>query len=86
MNEINWTKKAIKQQRKIATSQNTKIINAVDTLIDFDGMPFLNVKNLTNHAYQYRLRVGDYRILFNHDGQIEIIEIKEVKKRDGRTY
>ena len=86
MNRINWTKKAVKQHRKIAATQGDKIAIAVSTLAEFNGLPFLNVKNLTSHTYQYRLRVGNYRVLFNHDGVIEIIEIKEVKIRDGRTY
>jgi len=45
-----------------------------------------NVKALIGHRYGYRLRVGNYRILFDWDGEIRIIEIQEVRKRDGRTY
>ena len=86
MNEIEWTKKALKQRRKIASVQREKIAIAVNSLEGFSGTPFLNVIQLTNHDYQYRLRVGDYRVLFNHDGEIQIIGIKEVKKRDGNTY
>lgn len=44
------------------------------------------VKALVNHDFAYRLRVGDYRVLFNVHEQIEIISIEEVKKRDERTY
>ncbi|WP_304056692.1 type II toxin-antitoxin system RelE/ParE family toxin [Nitrosomonas communis] len=44
------------------------------------------VKKLTNHQYQYRLRVGNYRVFFNFDGEIHIVDIHEVKKRDGTTY
>nr|WP_218966867.1 hypothetical protein [Snodgrassella alvi] len=46
----------------------------------------LNVKKLNNHQYDYRLRVGNYRVLFNYDGDISIVSIEEVKKRDDRTY
>ena len=46
----------------------------------------INVKALTNHKYQYRLRVGNYRVFFNFDGVIHIVSIEEVKKRDERTY
>lgn len=45
-----------------------------------------HVKALANHAYGYRLRVGNYRVLFDWDGAIRIVEIQEVKKRDERTY
>jgi len=44
------------------------------------------VKKLTSHDYSYRLRVGDYRVFFEFDGNVRIINIEEVKKRDERSY
>ncbi len=44
------------------------------------------MKALTNHEYAYRLRVGRFRILFDVDTTIRIIDIQEVKKRDDHTY
>jgi hypothetical protein len=44
------------------------------------------VIHLTNHEHEYRLRVGSYRVLFNWDGTIKVVEIEEVRKRDERTY
>ena len=45
-----------------------------------------NVKSLTNHEYGYRLRVGDHRVFFDYDGDVRIVSIEEVRKRDERTY
>jgi mRNA-degrading endonuclease RelE of RelBE toxin-antitoxin system len=45
-----------------------------------------NVKALVNHAYGYRLRVGNYRVFFDFEGAVRIVSIEEVKKRDERTY
>jgi mRNA interferase RelE/StbE len=45
-----------------------------------------NVKALTGHEYGYRMRVGDWRILFDVKDRIKIITIQEVKKRDEHTY
>jgi mRNA-degrading endonuclease RelE of RelBE toxin-antitoxin system len=45
-----------------------------------------NVKALIHHEYGYRLRVGDYRVLFDWQSAIKIISVQEVKKRDERTY
>ncbi len=88
MNEINWTTKAIKQLLKIGVKPIAqRIKNAVATeLVDFSQSS--NVKKLTNHDYDYRLRVGDYRVLFNYSvtGEVSIATIEEVKKRDERTY
>lgn len=45
-----------------------------------------NVKSLINHTYGYRLRVGDYRVLFDWATVIKIVDVQEVKKRDENTY
>jgi mRNA-degrading endonuclease RelE of RelBE toxin-antitoxin system len=39
-----------------------------------------------NREYDYRLRVGNYRVLFNWDGEIKVDESEEVKKRDECMY
>jgi mRNA-degrading endonuclease RelE of RelBE toxin-antitoxin system len=61
------------------------ILDAVDTLEEPVSV-WKNVLNLKNHAYQYRMRVGRYRILFDFDGSVQVVEIQEVRKRDERTY
>jgi mRNA interferase RelE/StbE len=45
------------------------------------------VKTLINHAYGYRLRVGNYRVLFDFEGgAVCIVSIEEVRRRDEHTY
>ena len=40
-----------------------------------------------DHQYGYRLRVGNYRVLFDYaGGATRIVSIEEVRKRDERTY
>lgn len=81
-NEIVYQPKALKQLRKIPTQQHIR-----QKIAELKTMPDCNhVIALTNHTYDYRLRVGDYRVLFNFDGVIHIVSIEEVKKRDNRTY
>ena len=84
MNSINWTPKAAKQLRKLDKQAQSPIRDAVDKLAEMPNCQ--NVKALTNHSSGYRLRVGNYRVLFDWDGQIKIVEINEVSKRDERTY
>lgn len=85
MNEIQWKQKALKQLRKIQSQHGTAIRHAVTTeLADLSAAR--NVKMLTDHAYGYRLRVGNYRVFFNYDGAVSIVKIEEVRKRDERTY
>ena len=58
---------------------------AVSTeLVDLDSAR--NVKWLTSHKYGYRLRVGNYRVFFDYDCEIQIVSIEGVRKRNERTY
>lgn len=41
---------------------------------------------MVKHKYGYCLRVGNYRVLFNWDGGIKIVEVQEVKIRSESTY
>jgi len=82
MKEIEWTIKALKQLRKIGDNNQRNIIyDAVENLKFFPQCQ--NIKKLKDRP-DYRLRVGNYRILFTVD--LIIIQIEEVKKRDERTY
>jgi mRNA-degrading endonuclease RelE of RelBE toxin-antitoxin system len=84
MNAINWTRKAAKQLLKQDRQHQVAIRDAVGELAAMPNCQ--NVKALTNHRYGYRLRVGNYRVLFDWDGEIKIVSIEEVRKRDERTY
>ncbi len=84
MNKINWSPKAAKQARKLDRPVRLQILDAVEGLATMPDVS--NVKALINHEYGYRLRVGNYRVLFDWDGAIKIVDIQEVRKRDERTY
>lgn len=84
MNAINWTSKAFKQLRKLDPQHQIAVRDGVSALAEMPDCQ--NVKRLTNHEYAYRLRVGNYRVMFNWDDGIKVVEIEEVKKRDERTY
>lgn len=86
MNEIQWKPKALKQMRKIPAQAGAAIRRSVnEELIDLTRAR--NVKGLMNQGVGYRLRVGDYRVLFDFEGgEACIVSIEEVRKRDERTY
>ena len=85
MAKVVWKKKAQKQLSKIAYAMRPVIVAETALLADYQN--HTNVLPLTNHKYDYRLRVRDYRVLFNVEGDIaEIVSIEEVKKRDESTY
>ena len=72
MNEIDWQPKALRQLRKIEASAAKQIRGAVTSeLVDLSRAR--NVNALTNHEYAYRLRVGSYRVFFEFDGTVHIV-------------
>ncbi|MDX8405496.1 MAG: hypothetical protein R8K50_05020 [Mariprofundus sp.] len=87
--KVTWQPKAIKQVRNLGDRKlRQRISSKVDELELIDRMDeCASVKMLTNHAYDCRMRVGDWRILINLIDECPIIAcIEEVKKRDEHTY
>jgi mRNA-degrading endonuclease RelE of RelBE toxin-antitoxin system len=79
---IEWTGKAFKQLKRIPEPQ--RVYQAVQDLKLWPDCR--NTKKLKDRD-EYRLRVGNYRVIFTVIGRTpRIIRIEEVKKRDERTY
>ena len=75
----------MKQLARIGNQETRKAIYiSVQALREFPEVE--HVKKLKNHEHSYRLRVGRYLVFFEADGEVRIIRIEEVKKRDDRTY
>lgn len=76
------TKRASKQLNKLSATIREKIAEQIYLLgLDPDN-PNLDIKSLTNDPdAKLRLRVGNYRVKFNRDGEIKIIEIVKVGHR-----
>ena len=68
--EIEFKPQAIKDCRKIPQNDIKKILEKIDKMSNnLQG----DVKQLTNYTPEYRLRVGDYRVLFEIEESIIII-------------
>ncbi|MEY0256196.1 type II toxin-antitoxin system RelE/ParE family toxin [Morganella morganii] len=86
MTEVQWTKKAIRQLRTIDTRYQKAISEKINRLTTFP-MVELDIKKLKSTNNQYRLRVGDYRVIFEIiDSKPVICTIKEIKRRTSQTY
>ena len=83
MYDIEWTRRALKQLKKIDHARQKQIVIAVRDLKQWPDCQ--NVKRLRNRP-GYRLRVGRYRVFFDVADRLKIVTIEEVKKRDDRTY
>jgi mRNA interferase RelE/StbE len=67
--KITIRESAIKDLKKISEPYKSKIKKDILKLKDFPNVA--NIKRLTNFEPAYRLRIGDYRVLFDvSDGKI----------------
>lgn len=74
--QIEFKPKAIKDLEKFPVNIRERIISKIEAMQDdLQG----DVKRLTNFTPEYRLRVGDYRVLFELEEQT--IMIYRVKHR-----
>jgi mRNA interferase RelE/StbE len=73
-----WTKRAARELKGIARAQAKRILDAVDS---YDATHEGDVKKLQGDGPGYRLRVGDYRVLFDQDGVIVSV-IKVAHRRE----
>ncbi|TDB56158.1 type II toxin-antitoxin system RelE family toxin [Photorhabdus luminescens] len=86
MVKVIWSKAAIKQLTRIDTRYQKTIKQKVSSLTDFP-LVGLDIRKLSGFNNRYRLRVGDYRVLFELlDGEPNILEIQEIRRRQTKTY
>lgn len=83
-NQVKWSPKAVKQLFKLAPQAQRQIVDAATKLALMPNCT--DVKALHSHHYGYRLRVGNYRVLFDLATVVKIVDIQEIKKRDENTY
>lgn len=80
--QINITKRAQKQLFKLSVAIRERIAEQIFTLGNNPDNPSLDIKSLTNDLEaKLRLRVGNYRVKFNRDDGIRIVEIVRVGHR-----
>jgi mRNA interferase RelE/StbE len=76
---VSIDKKAIKDLSKIDKKEVEKILLKIENLEDYPDVP--NLKKLTKFDPPFRLRVGDYRVLFDVDNDtITVYRIKHRKE------
>jgi len=80
MYEIKFKNKAVKELQKLPKKDAERIVEKISALSDnISG----DVKKLTDFTPEYRLRVGNYRVLFEIES--DVIIIYHIKHR-GEAY
>ncbi|KAF6667692.1 MULTISPECIES: type II toxin-antitoxin system RelE family toxin [Pantoea] len=86
MVEVVWSRRALKHLMKIDTRFQKIIHQKVGELVSFPIVS-LDIRKLQGSDNHFRLRVGNYRIIFAiTGGEPVILEIKEVARRTSVTY
>ncbi len=82
-----FTSHARRQLRAIDRAVAMKILEALTPLGDDPYRPDADVRKLTGHGDRYRLRVGDYRVIYRIDNDELVIEVIEVgHRREAYTH
>ncbi|KPN72407.1 type II toxin-antitoxin system RelE/ParE family toxin [Neisseria sp. 83E34] len=84
MPKVFWTPKATKQLLKIDPKNRAAISNKAKSLSAFPDVE-ADIKKMAGMADTYRLRVGNYRLIFQWQKNQEphIIEIQQVETRQS---
>ena len=77
-------KQAKKKLESLQRSVRARLIDKINALGFDPDDPVLDVKRLVGDPY-YRLRVGDWRIIFDREDTLKIISIEKIKPR-GDVY
>jgi mRNA interferase RelE/StbE len=76
---IEWKKSTRKDLRKLPVSTAERIVEAVENLAE---NPFPNgVEKLSGSEHAYRIRLGDYRIVYEVVTESKLVEIQRVRHR-----
>jgi mRNA interferase RelE/StbE len=76
---IEWKKSTRKDLRKLPSAMTDKIIEAVEGLAK---NPFPHgVEKLSGSEHAYRIRLGDYRVVYEVVAESKLVEIQRVRHR-----
>jgi mRNA interferase RelE/StbE len=77
--QIEWKASAVKELRALPKPVVTRIVTAVASLADH---PFPSgVVKLVGSDHAYRIRIGDYRVVYTVESVVLLIEIVRVRHR-----
>jgi mRNA interferase RelE/StbE len=76
---IEWKKSTRKDLRKLPASAADRIVEAVEHL---SQNPFPHgVEKLSGSEHAYRIRLGDYRVIYEVVAESKLVEIQRVRHR-----
>lgn len=78
--EVKFTSTALKNLKRYPKPDQQRIIQQIEELAS-DPYSKVNVKRLVNFDVSYRMRVGNYRVLFDLEDQLKIVDVIDILHR-----
>lgn len=78
--KIRYEKQCLKYLQRLDRNTQVRIIKAINQL------PFGDIKLLKGSTYNYRLRVGSYRVIFSKDDNTFTIVVIKIAPRGDAYY
>ena len=76
--QIEFKPRAVKDLKDLPKSHYRRVLAKIEALQqNLAG----DVKKLTNFTPEYRLRVGDYRVLYEIEDQVRVVRVMRVRHR-----
>ena len=76
---IEWKKSTRKDLRRLPDGAVDRIIKAVEALAENPFPP--GVEKLTGSEHAYRIRLGDYRVVYEVVSECKLVEVQRVRHR-----
>ena len=80
--KINYKKQPAKYLSKVDSITFKKLKKALEGLEELKG----DIVKIKNSNHYYRLKIPQYRIIFEYDGEINIISVEEINTRTNISY
>ncbi len=81
---LSFTARAQKDLRKADKVIRQRVIDALDRLVA--GDPSVDIRKLASRKDQWRLRVGNWRVIYSQDSNARLYVVIRVLPRDKDTY
>ena len=79
---VQWARKTLKQLDKLDRNAQKKIVLAVTKLAD-NPRPH-GTKSLVNRPGEYRIRIGDHRVVYEiHDHRLVVLVVAVAHRREA---
>jgi mRNA-degrading endonuclease RelE of RelBE toxin-antitoxin system len=88
MYDIVYTAEALEDLEWFRKHEQNEIVDGVDQQLRYQ--PTLETRNRKrmrrSEQAEWELRIGDFRVLYNVDGQVQIVEIQRVGEKRGNSF